>query len=128
MTRMKLNQKAVDGIGLDSDRVVWDDDAPGLGLRVQSARRTWIVRYRVAGAQRQKSASGDLSLKKARAWAADIRTGAQRGNDVIAEGRAAAKAAKRDAEGARARSLGTIIEKYLVDAEKRLRPASYKVA
>ena len=30
------------------------------------------------------------------------------------------------AEAAKARSLGTIVEKYLVDAEKRLRPASYQ--
>jgi Arm DNA-binding domain len=60
---MKLNQKLVDAIGAKPDRVIWDDDAPGLGLRVQSGKRTWIVRYRVARSQRQKSASGDLSLK-----------------------------------------------------------------
>ena len=39
MTRMKLTQKVVDGIGLDTDRVVWDDEAPGLGLRVQSGKK-----------------------------------------------------------------------------------------
>ena len=50
------------------------------------------------------------------------------GVDRIAEGRAEAEAAKREAEAARARSLGTIVEKYLADAERRLRPASYKVA
>ena len=118
----------MDAIGAKPDRVIWDDHAPGLGLRVQSGKRTWIVRYRVARSQRQSSASGDLSLKKARAWAADIRTGAGKGADIIAEGRAAAEAAKREAEAAKARSLGKIIEKYLLDAGKRLRPASYKVA
>jgi hypothetical protein len=40
MTGMKLMQKAVDAIGLDGDRVVWDDETAGLGVRVQSGRRT----------------------------------------------------------------------------------------
>ena len=125
---MKLTQKAVDGIGLEEDRVVWDDDAPGLGLRVQSGKRSWIVRYRVGGVQRQKSLDGHLKLAKARAEAAEIRTSAKRGADIIAEGRAQAEATRREAEAAKARSLGAIVEKYLVDAEKRLRPASFKVA
>jgi Arm DNA-binding domain len=46
---MKLTQKAVDSMAIESDRVVWDDEAPGLGLRVQSGKRSWICRYRVAG-------------------------------------------------------------------------------
>ena len=128
MTRMKLTQKAVDGIGLDRNRVVWDDDAPGLGLRVQAGKRTWIVRYRVAGVQRQKSLDGHLKLTSARAEAGEIRTHAKRGVDRIAEGRAKAEGAKRDTETAFARSLGTIVEKFLPVAERRLRPASYKVA
>src|SRR3954454_17516727 len=128
MTRMKLNQKAVEALTIDKDRVVWDDDSPGLGLRVQAGRKSWIIRYRVAGAQRQKSLPGTLPLRQARTQAAEIRSGAHRGADIIAEGRAAAEAAKREADTARARSLGVIVEKYLADAEKRFRPASYKVA
>ena len=46
----------------------------------------------------------------------------------MAERRAAAEEQKRAAEAARARRLGAIIERYLADAQKRLRPASYKVA
>ena len=125
---MKLTQKAVDGIGLAEDRVVWDEDAPGLGLRVQSGKRTWIVRYRVGGVSRQKSLDGHLKLARARAEAAEIRTSAKRGADIIAEGRAAAEANRRGVEDAKARSLRTIVEKYLVDAQRRLRPASFKVA
>ena len=125
---MKLTQRAVDAIGLDGDRVVWDDETPGLGVRVQSGRRTWIVRYRVAGVQRQKSLPGALPLRQARAHAAEIRAGAARGNDVVADGRAASAAARREAEAARARSLGTLVERYLVDAEKRLRPSSLRLA
>ena len=125
---MKLTQKAVDAIGLDADRVIWDDETPGLGVRVQSGKRSWIIRYRVAGAQRQKSLPGALPLKQARTQAAEIRTGAVRGADVIADGRAAATAARRGAATARIRSLGKLVGRYLLDAEKRLRPASLRVA
>ena len=125
---MKLTQKAVDAISLQADLVVWDDDTPGLGYRVQSGKHSWIVRYRVAGKQRQKSLPGGLPLKLARTHAAEIRTGAVRGGDVIAEGRAAATAAQQRAATTRARSLGDLVERYLPDAAKRLRPASLRVA
>ena len=125
---MKLTQKLVDGIGLAEDRVVWDDDAPGLGLRVQSGKRSWVVRYRVGGVSRQKSLDGHLKLARARTEAAEIRTSAKRGVDRIAEGRAAAEATKREAEAAKARSLGAVVELYLTAAEKRLRPESLRVA
>ena len=126
---MKLTQKAVDAIGLDADRVVWDDDTPGLGVRVQSGRRSWIIRYRVGGVQRQKSLPGALPLKQARTQAAEIRTGAIRGSDVIAEAKAAATDARRGAATARRRArLASWSKSYLADAEKRLRPASLRVA
>jgi integrase len=125
---MRLTQRLVDAMGLGGDRVVWDDETPGLGVRVQSGRRTWIVRYRVAGVQRQKSLPGALPLRRARAHAAEIRAGATRGNDVVADGRAASAAARREAEAARARSLGAMVERYLVDAAKRLRPSSLRLA
>src|SRR3954453_3895178 len=97
---MKLSQKTVDALAADTDRVVWDDETPGLGLRVQNGKKSWIIRYRVAGAQRQKSLPGSLPLKQARTQAAEIRTSAHRGSDVIAQGRAAAEAARREAEAA----------------------------
>src|SRR4051812_32752575 len=125
---MRLTQKAVDAIGLESDRVVWDDETPGLGVRVQSGRRSWIIRYRVGGVQRQKSLPSSLPLKQARMQSGEIRTGAVRGVDLIAEGRAAAATARRGAATARARSLGNLAGRYLADAQKRLRPSSLRVA
>jgi integrase len=95
---------------------------------VQAGRKTWVVRYRVAGAQRQKSLPGALPLRQARAHAAEIRALAARGTDVVRDGRAAADAARRGAEDARARSLAVVAERYLADAAKRLRPASLKPA
>lgn len=118
----------VNTIELDIDRVLWDDDTPGLGVRVQSGRRSWIIRYRVAGVQRQKSLPGGLPLKKARTQAAEVRTSAVRGSDVIAEARAAAADARRGAAKAQTRALGKLVKGYLADAEKRLRPASLRAA
>ena len=123
-----MTQKLVDGVALDSDAVIWDHDAPGLGLRVQAGKRSWVVRYRVAGVSRQKSLPGNLPLKRARARAAEIRTGAAGGVDVVEAGRATAETARRQAEVAKARSLGAIVELYLADAEKHLRLASLRVA
>jgi integrase len=125
---MKLTQKVVDGIGLAEDRVLWDDEAPGLGCRVQSGKRTWIVRYRVGGVSRQKSMPGTLPLRQARVRAAEIRTGASGGMDIVAAGRAAAVAARRQADTARARSLAPLVDRYLADAAKRLRPGSLRMA
>ena len=124
VTQVRLTQKAVDAVGLDVDAVAWDDDCAGLGLRVQAGRRSWIVRYRVAGVSRQKTLPGALPLKQARVRAAEIRTGAAGGVDIVAKGRAAAEEVRRLAEAARARSLAVIAEHYLTDAARRLRPAS----
>jgi hypothetical protein len=74
-----LTQKLVDELPSNRDGTTWDDDVRGLGLRVQAGKRTWVVRYRVAGAQRQKSLPGALPLRKARQQAAEIITGARRG-------------------------------------------------
>ena len=139
MTKMKLTQKVVDSLDPISDGVLWDDDTPGLGLRTQRGKRSWVVRYRVAGVQRQKSLPGGLKLAKARQRADAIRAAAVEGIDRVAEGRAKAEAdrreeraeaeaERREAELAKARSLGAIAEKYLKDAERRLRPASFKAA
>ena len=46
---MKLTQKVVDGLAAPegkSDVTVWDDECPGLAIRLQGRARRWIVRYR----------------------------------------------------------------------------------
>ena len=125
---MHLTQKIVDDIRLDTNAVAWDDDCAGLGRRVQSGKPSWVVRYQVAGVSRQKTLPGNLPLKQARLRAAEIRTGAAGGVDVVETGRAAAKAARKQAEAAKAQSLGAIAEQYLTDAARRLRPTSLRVA
>jgi hypothetical protein len=109
MTKMKLTQKVVDGVGLDPTASSGTTRRLGSAFGCSLAGNRGIIRYRVAGVQRQKSLPGGLRLAKARAEAAEIRTSATRGVDRIAEGRAAAEAARQEAEAAKARSLGTLI-------------------
>src|SRR5262245_41078052 len=124
---MRLTQKSVDDMPLRPDSVTWDE-SPGLGLRVQAGKRSWIVRYRVAGVSRQKTLPGDLSLKLARQKAAEIRAGAAVGEDIVETGRRAAAEAHREAQTAKAKFLGALVEPYLGVAATRLRPASLRVA
>jgi integrase len=123
---VSLSQKLVDALPLDRDGVTWDNDTPGLGLRVQRGKRTWVVRYRVAGVQRQKSLPGGLKLAKARDQANAIRTAAAvDGVDRVAERRAAAAAkrtAEQDARDRRGRELGRIVEAYLAGPAAKLAP------
>ena len=123
---VSLSQKIVDALPADRDSVTWDDDTPGLGLRVQGGKRSWVVRYRVAGVQRQKTLPGGLKLGNARDQANAIRTAATiDGVDRVAVRRAAA-ASRRKAEQAdrdqRHRQLGKIIDGYLAGPATKLAP------
>jgi integrase len=131
---LHLTQKVVDSVALDGDGIYWDDDVSGLGHRVQARRRTWVVRYRVAGMQRQRTlAPGDLPLKKARELAAEVVASARRGEDVVERGRAAAVEARREKEERRraleaqqTRRLAVIVEDYIRYAETTLRPRTVR--
>jgi integrase len=131
---LHLTQKLVDGVALDGDGIYWDDDVSGLGHRVQARRRTWVVRYRVAGVQRQRTlAPGDLPLKKACELAAEVVASARRGEDVVERGRAAALKARcekeqrqRALEAEQTRRLGVISEDYIRHAETSLRPRTVR--
>ena len=109
------------------DRAIhWDDDLPGFGLREQSGKRTWIVRFRVAGsgAQRQKTL-GDrnrVSLAAARKLARGYLDQARAGEDRIGQNREQRRSARARKAAVDTRGLGTIIRGYLAEAEKTLRP------
>lgn len=122
----KLSQRFVDTLPLDQDVVIWDDDTPGLGLRVQRGKRSWIVRYRVAGTQRQKTLPGGLKLTKARDQANAIRTAATvDGVDRVAERRADAMARRKselEERRGQHRQLSRIIEAYLAGPATKLAP------
>jgi len=70
------------------DIVHWDDELPGLGLRIlKSGTRSWVVRYRVARRQRVVTLGkvAMLSPGQARAKASEILAQAKLGKDFQAE-------------------------------------------
>jgi len=51
---MRFTAAALGDLKLDSgvvDRIIFDDDVPGFGIRVRaSGARTWIFQYKIGGA------------------------------------------------------------------------------
>src|SRR4051794_14970140 len=98
---MKLTQKVVDSLSLPPgkpDVTYWDDDCPGLAVRIQGKAKRWIVRYRVKGDARARQIQATLgpvaglSLRDARSSAVAHTQPARKGIDVAAEARAQAAA------------------------------------
>ena len=54
---MRLTTAAIEGLKLDAgvaDKIVFDDDVPGFGIRVRaSGARTWIYQYKIGGRTRR---------------------------------------------------------------------------
>ena len=88
---MKLTQKIVDTLGLPPGKTksfAWDDDLPGLAVRMQGKRTTWVVQSRVAGGRQQRVTLGPvagISLKAARGKAGAILADAKEGKSASAE-------------------------------------------
>lgn len=87
---MKLTTRAVDrlaGDKVESERIVWDDDLPGLGLRMRpGGSRNWIFQYKI-GVKNRRMTLGALSavpLVKAREIAGDLHAKVRLGQDPAA--------------------------------------------
>ncbi len=124
---MRLDQKTVDRLASARDApdgTTWDDAVPGLGLRLQRGRATWVCRYRVGEKQRQVTLGpvAGLRLPKARELAGDHVRAARGGVDLLERRKAAAEAKARESE----RRLDRVIEAYLETGAKHLRPATLK--
>jgi len=122
---MKLNQKVVEGLELPAGKsaiIFWDDECPGLGVRIQGKARRWVVRYRVAGDPKQKQITlgplAGMSLRKAREVAVDYTGTAKRGIDRSAVDKAEAIKAQRLEKSRAEGRLETIVDRYLHHAER----------
>lgn len=91
--------------------VVWDDEVPGFGVRRQAKGDglSFVVKYRVKGDRRQRWLGlGEypaVNPEQARAEARALRAAAAAGRDLVAERRAEAARAAREAEEARRHGL-----------------------
>jgi integrase len=90
---MRLTAAAIGELKLDSgatDRIVFDDDVPGFGVRVRaSGARTWIFQYKV-GRRTRRLVLGQVSaikLAKARDIASELHAKVRLGGDPASEKR-----------------------------------------
>jgi integrase len=101
---------------------VWDDEVKGLGVRVlASGRKSWVVRYRLAGRQEFVSlgAVENLTAKEARRRAGTMVAEARLGKDPRAELKARRQAAPQPAT----LTVEHLVNRYLTShAEKNLAP------
>ncbi len=122
---MKLTQATLktpslpDGV---KDKIFFDDDLPGFGLRIrEGGKRTWIVQYR-AGPQQRRMTLGTmrtLDSAEARRRAKTALSKTHLGHDPQSE-KAAARAPK-----LREMTLGGAVERYLPYAERKLKASTY---
>ena len=97
----------------------WDAALPGFGLRAYaSGRRQWIAQYRDGTGRTRRAAFGDVKtveLDDAREAARQLLSKVELGADPQAERKAARQAVR----------VAVLVENYLADAQRRLKPRSY---
>jgi integrase len=90
---MRLTTAAVGGLKLDlgvADKIVFDDDVPGFGIRVRaSGARTWIYQYKIGGKTRRLVLGHATAIKAARAReiASELHAKVRLGGDPATEKR-----------------------------------------
>lgn len=109
----------------EKDRIEWDPEMPGFGVRLRSTKSTYLVQYRFQKAT-QRESLGDvrkLTLEDARKVARQFFAKLELGLDPRDEKRKAEAAA----EAARL-TFKAVVELYLRAKEARMRPSTYKAA
>jgi integrase len=96
-----------------TDHVFWDDGLPGFGLRIRSSgSRSWLMQYDVAGKTRRLviGPATELSVKKARRIAIDLKAKVRTGGDPAGEKRIT----REKARAAAAETFGgSLLDRYL---------------
>jgi integrase len=86
--RVKLTKRTVDALdGGDVDRIVWDAELPGFGVRVRNARKMFVFQYGARGRTRRMTLGeyGTLTCEGARERARALRQRVQEGGDPATE-------------------------------------------
>jgi hypothetical protein len=119
---VKLTKDAVARLELPTDgpeRVVWDSDIPGFGVRLRSSGATWFFRYRFGHRQPRMTigAVNAISAAQARAVASKLYAQVKLGQDPAGD---RASALERATE-----TMGLVLRQYLVHKQAELRPGSF---
>jgi integrase len=120
---MKLTKAAVAQLALhdgQSETLVWDDNVPGLGVRVRAGgSRNWIFQYRIGPKQRRMSlgSATAVSVADARTQAAKLHARVRLGEDPAAQ--------KVEAAARAAETFEASLSPYLARQAGRLKPRSF---
>jgi integrase len=121
---MKFTPAAIAALKLPADKseaLVFDDDLPGLGIRIRGGgTRTWIFQYRVGRAVRRMTIGNAdvVSLSRARQSAADLHARVHLGADPARE--------KAENRIRAADTMATALAAYIPYQKSRLKPLSLK--
>jgi hypothetical protein len=110
-----------------SERIVWDNDLPGLGLRLRAGgSRNWVYQYKIGAKHRRMTLGALLAvpLVRAREIAGDLHAKARLGQDPAAEKTVsksrASETLKPIAERFLAHKKNAISESYYDDMQRHL--------
>ncbi|WP_249780442.1 integrase arm-type DNA-binding domain-containing protein [Bradyrhizobium sp. dw_411] len=109
----------------ESDRIEWDPEMPGFGVRLRSTKAVYVVQYRFQKAT-QRESLGDvrrLNLDEARKVARQFFAKLELGIDPRAEKRKSDEAAE-----AAKLTFKTVVDLYLKAKETKMRPNTYRAA
>jgi integrase len=121
---MKLTQAAVAALTMPAGKtetIIFDDDMPGLGLRIRATgANVWIYQYKIARQTRRVTIgnAAAISLARARKTAADLHAQVRLGGDPARE-KAEGRARARD-------TMAAALAAYLPHQKSRLKPSSLK--
>ena len=116
-------QKAVDGLTLPpgkSEVILFDDDLPGLGLRLRTGgSRVWVYQYKIGSRNRRMTlgVARVLSLVQARRMASELYAKVRLGRDPAGE--------KIESRVHAAETFGVVVQAFLKRQRDRLRPLSF---
>jgi integrase len=119
---MKLTLASLTNLKLksgDKDRIWFDDDVPGFGLRVRdTGSRSWIYQYKIGGKTRRLVLGQATAIKLARAReiAGELHARVRLGGDPAAEKRALIERSSH--------SFGALAQQYLAARRSGVRPRS----
>jgi hypothetical protein len=132
---MKLTAKGIRGAGLSTgktDRLFWDDDIPGFGLRLRAGgSRNWVFQYALGEKQRRlslgaatlesfatvKGGDGKILKLGIREQAAQLHAKVKLGQDPAGD--------KTESRKRASDTFETIAKQFLVARKREMRPGSY---
>jgi integrase len=120
---MKLTHREVSTLQLPTgktDALFFDDDVPGLALRLRAGgKRSWVFQYRIGIKQRRLSlgSATALSAQEARKRAIQLYAGVKLGQDPAQE--------KTEAKTRAGETFGSVLPLFLSRQKARLRPRAY---